>query len=277
MDMIFTNQNICGPGIYRGLSNEDYHADRTAVSSSQLKVLVEQSPAHFAAALAEKQESTDALLFGSAFHCALLEPDDFDKRYVIKPEVNARTKEGKALIAALEELADGKMLISHNWHERLKGMVASAIKHKAVRAMLAQGEAEMAFLWEDPETGILCKIKSDWYQPGLAIWDAKSAVDASRSGFSRACGKYSYHLSAAMYQAGVAAITGERLPWRFVAVEKEYPYACAVYTASEAFLRKGQRDLRKALEILKACRISEFYPGYQSSHEVEEIDLPAWM
>lgn len=277
MATVLTTPFISGPGIYRGLPNETYHADRSAVSSSQLKVLAAQSPAHFKASFATKNESTESLLFGSAFHCALLEPDEFAERYFVMPDINARTKDGKAKIAALEELANGKLLITREWSERLKGMVASAHKHKAVLEMLSHGEAELAFVWEDPETGILCKIKTDWYQSGIAIWDAKSAADASRDGFSRACGKYSYHLSAAMYRDGVAAHTGERLPWRFVPVEKEYPYACAVYTASEAFLRNGHREFRKALRTLQACRNSGVYPGYQPNHEVEEINLPAWM
>ena len=277
MEIVLTAPFITGPGIYRGLPNETYHADRSAVSSSQLKVLAEQSPAHFEASLMKQHHSTEALLFGSAFHCALLEPEEFTERYVVMPEINARTKDGRVQIAALEELANGRALITREWSERLKGMVASAREHRAVREMLLGGEPELAFVWQDPETKILCKIKTDWYQPGTAIWDAKSAADASRDGFSRACGKYSYHLSAAMYQAGVAALTSEYLPWRFVAVEKEYPYACAIYTASEAFLRKGQRAFRNALEKLQACRDSSVFPSYQPKHEVEEIDLPSWM
>lgn len=276
MDAALTTPFIDGPGIYHNMPNETYHADRSAVSSSQLKRIL-QSPSHYISGLDAQDESTEALMFGTALHCALLEPDEFPERYVVMPEFNKRTKEGKARMEAFEELAKGKTLITREWNERLKGMVASARRHKAVQEMLSHGEPELAFVWEDPETRVLCKIKTDWFQSGIAIWDAKSAADASKDAFSRACGRFGYHLSAAMYQAGVAAHTGEFLPWRFVAIEKEYPFACAVYTASERFIRKGQRAFRDGLALLKQCRESGVYPGYQPNHQIEDIDLPGWM
>ena len=50
-------------GVTRGMSNEDYHGDRSAVSSTQLKRML-ISPAHFLSGISDPEESTEALLFG---------------------------------------------------------------------------------------------------------------------------------------------------------------------------------------------------------------------
>ena len=54
-------------GITRGMASDDYHAERSAVSSSQLKRML-VSPAHFMCGLNETEESTEAMLFGTVLH-----------------------------------------------------------------------------------------------------------------------------------------------------------------------------------------------------------------
>lgn len=81
-------------GVTRGLSNEHYHGDRSAVSSTQLKrILI--SPAHFLSALHDPEDSTEAALFGTVLHGRLLEPEMFDGRFYAMPKVNRAKKEGK--------------------------------------------------------------------------------------------------------------------------------------------------------------------------------------
>ncbi len=79
------------PGIYFDISNEDYHAG-DGVSKSQLD-MVALSPA-----LLQWQISTGryrklkALDMGTALHCLLLEPEEFDKRFIVAPQFNLRGK-----------------------------------------------------------------------------------------------------------------------------------------------------------------------------------------
>ncbi|TXH51349.1 MAG: hypothetical protein E6Q93_22215, partial [Burkholderiaceae bacterium] len=77
-------------GVTRGMSNEDYHGDRSAVSSTQLKRML-ISPAHFLSKLSEPEDSTEALLFGSVLHGRLLEPDTFESRFFAMQKVNRAT------------------------------------------------------------------------------------------------------------------------------------------------------------------------------------------
>lgn len=262
-------------GITRGLDNAVYHAERSAVSSSQLKRML-ISPAHYKCMIdGEAEEQSEALLFGTVVHGRLLEPESFAERFYPMPKVDKRNAEGKALAARLANEARGKTVFPEDWLPAIDAMVRSAHAHPKVAAILSQGEAEAAFAWIDPETGIKCKCKPDWWR-GSLIADVKSAIDASMDGFSRACARYAYHLSAAMYLEGVERATGLRPEWCFVALEKGPPFCAAAYKASPAFLARGRADFRKALRLLAECRSSGCYPGYQPDGTWELIDLPRW-
>jgi PDDEXK-like domain of unknown function (DUF3799) len=261
-------------GIYRDIPNEIYHGDRTAVSSSSLK-LVLRSPAHFIALQEEPEESTVAKDFGTALHSALLEPEKYRELYVAKPTIDKRTKSGKALAETIAVELAGKMQISPASMADIEAMVSSARKHPRVIDMLKDGEAEVSYVWKDEATGILCKCRPDWLNTN-AIFDLKSCLDASPEGFSRACAKYKYHVSAAFYVEGVRKLTGKTLPFQFVASEKDPPYAVAVYEASEAFLRSGRRLVRQALDRLHECRERGAWPSYQPDGQIEMVELPRW-
>lgn len=262
-------------GIYHDVPNEIYHGDRSAVSSSNLK-LVLRSPAHFVALQQEPEESTAALAFGTALHSALLEPAKYRAIYVAKPNVNRRTKTGKALAETMASVLADKVQISPASMAEVEAMVASARRHPRVVGMLQSGEAEVSYVWRDEATGILCKCRPDWLKDDDAIWDVKSCIDASPEGFSRACAKYHYHVSAAFYVEGVRKLTSRTLPFRFVACEKGPPFAVAVYEASEGFLRSGRRLVRQALDRLRECRDQGTWPSYQPDGRIEPIELPRW-
>ena len=73
------------------------------------------SPYAFIAYKVQERKQTPAMLMGEVVHCRLLEPDEFDKRYRIAPNVSASTTEGKQAWAGIfeemvgEELARNKV------------------------------------------------------------------------------------------------------------------------------------------------------------------------
>ena len=80
------------PGIYFDISNEDYHAG-DGVSKSQLD-MVAKNPAllKWVQAAPEDEEKKSALDMGTALHCLLLEPGEFDKRFIVSPKFDRRNK-----------------------------------------------------------------------------------------------------------------------------------------------------------------------------------------
>lgn len=53
------------------------------------------SPRAFVAYKVRERKETAAMLLGSLVHCLVLEPDEYKKRYIVGPDVNASTAEGK--------------------------------------------------------------------------------------------------------------------------------------------------------------------------------------
>lgn len=294
------------PGIYK-MSSEDYHADRSAVSSSGLKQML-RSAAHLQSYLNSPREETNALTFGTAYHSALLEPDLFARDYVVEPakldqavdtltdikkllkeaglpqtgnkdELVARLKEFNPNVIVwseyLERITAGKKVLSADSYATIQAMVASLKTRSEVNILLEGCVTEQSFYWVDEDTGVLCKCRTDALSD-LAILDAKSTIDANPSGFSKECAKYHYDLSAAYYMDGVKAVTGRDYPFVFLASEKEAPYASAVYQASDAFIENGRRKYKAALARIAECRRTNSWPGYQPTGLIDMIDLPRW-
>ena len=261
-------------GVTRGMSNEDYHGDRSAVSSTQLKRML-ISPAHFLSKLSEPEDSSEALLFGSVLHGRLLEPDTFESRFFAMQKVNRATKAGKQIYAERLVEAAGRIVYPVAWKEPIERIIDNAMAHRRARELLSKGEAEVALVWLDEETGIKCKVKLDWWNPGTLV-DVKSAEDVTNDGFRKACGRLGYALSAAMYGEAVFQITGDEPDWAFLACEKGRPNTVAVYRATQRMLERGRSDFRRALRRLAECRARGHFPMLQADGEWEDIDLPPW-
>jgi exodeoxyribonuclease VIII len=124
------------------------------------------------------EEKTKALDMGTALHCILLEPAEFDKRFIVAPEFNRRTTAGKEDEAAfLRDVAGmGMTVMTNEQGRKLNIMRDSAMAHPAARWMLeSDGYSEASMYWNDPETGELCRIRPDRYLSQLPVIDEKGS------------------------------------------------------------------------------------------------------
>ena len=264
---------------------DQYHS-HSAVGHSAL-VRIMRSPAHYREYVTNPPEPTTAMVLGTAFHTALLEPDRFSQTFVVTPKFDRRTKEGKAQAEAWESENAGKTALTADQMDAIQQMVAGVKAHAGAAKLLSSGVAEMSGFWVDPETGIECKCRPDFLAMGgspfagnidriAGIVDVKTCVDASAEGFARAIATLGYDVQAAFYQDGMGALTGRTIPFYFIAVEKDAPYAVAAYKASDEMIEVGRAKYRAALQLLKWCRENESWPGYQPGGEIETINLPRW-
>jgi hypothetical protein len=221
--------------------------------------------------------------FGTAVHTSILEPDNFARDYVVAPKFNRRTKEGKAAAEAWEAANAGKTPLTADQMAAIEQMVASVKQHAGVARLLSSGLTEMSGFWVNKETGIECKCRPDFLavekdrpEQVTAIVDVKTCVDASADGFARAIATLGYDVQAAFYQDGLKALTGRAIPFYFIAVEKDAPYAVACYKASDEVIEVGRSKYRAALQLLRWCMENDRWPAYQPNGEIEEINLPRW-
>ena len=271
--------------LVRGLSLENYHDDRQAVSRSMLVDML-KSPAHcfarnFDPNRPPRPAPTDAMILGTMVHCATLEPNDFYKRYAIAPKCDRRTKAGKQDWADFcSSLAPGQEAADEETAAQAQAMGEAVRRVQPVNDLLRFGEAEVSAYWTDIDTGVPCRVRPDWIAPageGCILVDLKTTTDASPEAFARTIVNFGYDFQAAYYTDGwQSAASQEVHGFVIVAVEKEYPFAAVPYMLTEDDLQKARRRYKRALKAFAECRASGRWPGYVQGEEIPFITLPAW-
>lgn len=265
-------------GLHADIAEERYHGRELGVASKSALDLVHRSPAHYYAWVRGElaDEDSPALAFGRAFHTALLEPEKYERRYIVEPDFgDCRFKENKARRDDWRREAAGKVPVEATDARRIERMVESVRRHPRARNLIAGGQPEVTVKWTDDATGLTCKGRVDYYRPDLRlIVDAKTALDASPSAFRKSCASYGYGRQEAMYRAGFAAIGKAVEHFVFLAVEKEPPYLVGLYTLSGESVARGHESIRKDMETMAECLRTGRWPGY--SDELVELELPPW-
>ena len=262
------------------MDNAAYHA-HPAVSKSHLD-LIARSPLHYWSRYLDPNrkplEPTPAMRLGTAFHTHVLELERWDAEIAVAPACDRRTKAGKEAYAAFQDAAAGKTVISADDAEQVQAMGKAVFRHPGAAMLLGRpGKAETTHMWTDATYGIECKCRPDWLSDdGTIVVDLKTTKDASPRGFRRSIGEFRYQVQAAWYLHGLEQATGRRPDqFVFICVEKEPPYACAVYAADAEMIERGHQQAMADLGELAICRAADRWPSY--SDQIETIGLPGWM
>lgn len=261
------------PGIY-DVPEADYHADRVlaptlgrSLSSSGAKTILD-SPARFAW---ERDHPVvkDSYDFGAVAHALLL--GSGPEIHVVDAE-SWRTKAAQGERDAARD--GGAVPILRADSDRAEELVRAVRAHPVANAIFSvDGRAEQSLYWIDDATGITCRGRIDWIHP-RALVDLKTTINASPGKFSRSLVDYGYALQAAWYSQGYEAVTGKRLPFIHVVVEKDPPHLVAVYQVDGDALAYGADRAHEARLIYADCESNDDWPGY--SPEIELVSLPAW-
>ena len=242
-----------------------------AVGTSDL-IAVMRSPAHYHARVA--REATEATILGTAAHMAILQPELYRTTYVVAPALDRRTKAFKEWKAT--EVAEGQEILSQQDAWLVTGMTASVRAHRGALDLIGQGRAENTLLWNDPSTYLGCKARPDiLIEHRRVLADLKTVADGNYRPFQRAIHSFGYHIQAAHALAGAETyVPGDWDTWVWIVVEKEPPFAVALYQADDLMLSAARGERRRALELIAACTKAGTFPGYPE--EIQSIGLPPW-
>jgi exodeoxyribonuclease VIII len=268
------------PGIYYDLSNQDYHAG-PGISKSGLDAIA-KSPAHYYSryldpARPAAPEPTPSMKTGTLAHCVILESEQFENRYLVRPEgIDLRTKEGRAWAATIDPGLD---VITAEQYARAIAQAESIKRLPDVAEAFANGRSEVSAFWTDKETGVLCKCRPDFVHDasadGVILFDLKTTQDASPAEFGRSVAKWRYHVQAAWYSDGYRQATGKDvIAYVFVAVENDWPHFCSAVMLDPLADAEGAALYRRNLNTYAECLQSGNWPGYSTA--IETISLPAW-
>ena len=254
------------------IADEQYFQEyQTYLSSTDLRRLL-RSPAHFKnPTIAD----SPALAFGSLAHAFILEPNLAETRYRPRSDVDGRTKEGKQVREWESSLAasQGVKFVSRADYDAAINIASATRAHLGASQLLNGGQAEIAGLLSDFEE-INARIKPD-YLTDEHIVDVKTTTDARADAFTRSIMNFGYAVQAAYYVDVAAAIDGIKRKFYWVAVEKDAPYAVAVFEASDAMVEHGRRQYKRAIELYKECASLDIWPAY--SQQIQQLELPAWV
>jgi hypothetical protein len=252
--------------------NSTYHGDRNYLSSSALKLLLED-PLQFY----KKYVSTDAFFssvgssamdLGSYVHSLILEPEKTKDEFI----------EWSGIRRGAEWLEfynnnKNKIILNSAAIELGKKLELELRKNKAVQKLLVGGSPEYTYCTTLEDTKI--KVRADYINlNNNYILDVKTtSKPLTKESLMGSIASLHYDLSAALYVDCFKKINNvDHMDFYFLFVNTKDSLDSIVYKASPVLLNNGRRKYKKAIKIFKECKKS----GIWRSDDVEEIDVPFW-
>lgn len=232
----------------------------------------------------ENPDSTEAIRIGDGEHAAVLEPDRFEREYIILPEsCKPGTKENPnkgmgARKAAFESAAEakGQTILQPKDYDNIREMAAVIHGEQKAMDLLCDGEAEISGYFLDPEYDIWVKIRLDYInkKQGIII-DLKTCADARKFPFRKSAFDHGYDLQAFMSLYVTTQITGEaHNEFKFIAVESKGYHGLKIYRADDEMLDTGYRKYQESMTLYKECLEKDQWDGYSS--ECEDLGSPSY-
>jgi hypothetical protein len=246
-----------------------YHLS-TAIGSSDVRAYL-RSPQYFmdvrnglAPAL------TGPLLFGTACHLHMLQPELFVRHVAVKPEgMHFGSKTGRAWKA--EQEAAGRVIIDSDDEKHLERMrdrmpdevadlLTGAKTEVTVRRRLGDLHAQCrADLWRIDEEGAVCDLKTI---------NRVEAIDS-------AIHKYGLHIQQEWYCRLIAAEIGREIDFRFIFAEKSPPYRWRIVTLDDEYCALAAEKVDEAIHGITARMQSGDWSDPTDIHTT--VCPPAWL
>lgn len=254
-------------GINLDFNNTEYHADTSWLSSSKLKLLLE-NPKEFHNQVvlgnSPPQAKGPHLDLGSYVHTLALEPHMEAQEYAV---FSGWRKQGEAWEKFKEDPANaGKTLLSAPQVEQGRMLAAALQARPEILELLKNGQPELSICSHILDVPV--KMRADYlnselgYIVDIKTTHASSGVDL----FKETMDKYSYGLSAALYAQIAYQHYGKLFDFYFAVVSKS-DRAWDLYKASSRTLSLGMADVTQALVTYKKCMAS----GVWEKSEAEQI------
>jgi len=258
---------------------EEYHRAQ-ALSNSGISKLLD-CPAKFKAWQdGEREEQTEAMLIGSAFHCLTLEPEEFSRRYHVKANPGS-TRAGKEEKAAAEN--NGKTILTRRQYDEIRPLARGLFGHSYIAALIKNPTSvkEASIFWEEEIDAqvVPCKARLDliFEKPGFGdiVLDLKSMRSAAPGEFAREIYFRGYHRQAWWYMRALAMAGRNPRAFLLAVADKSAPEVSALFQIEDRAIARGGRECRRALAAYAECAARGRWPGYPE--RIVAIDLPEWV
>lgn len=291
-------KKITKPGVYAGIPLDVYHSqelfDGPSVSSSGLRKIFNESPAHFFdewSGNPNRKEAKDKRHFvlGRAVHHVFLGEPFFAKLFCVQPEEYADAKTGEmkkwtynagVCKAWRDEMtAAGRSILLASEVANIRGMALRLGQNPLVRDGLLNGQIERSIFWRDEQTGIWVKVRPDAIPTDSGDFaDLKTTTSVRWTELTRAIAEYGYHQQGALIREAARRVCKiERPTFTLCFIEKESPWCERVVQIKDADLDRGEKQNRVALDLMADCLKAGRWPGPGGDREdAAHIEMPEW-
>ena len=228
--------------------DEAYYSDYDFITNSQMGHL-KKSPLAYQKYRKYGMPDTNALIFGRAFHWAILEPEKFEEKTHI---FDGKVRRGKAWDEFKEEYdKDANCILLQSEYNNLKCMQDVIMSNAECQELLYGGQNEAVSCWEDDDSGVFCKGKADKVKKDCVI-DLKTTASGEEHSFRGSAYKYGYNRQSAFYMDGF-----NKSNFIFIVIEKSSPFNLYIYECSDNFIESGREEYKQLLKTYKEYFIDE--------------------
>lgn len=254
-------------------TNDQYH-ESEGISRSKLWTFKQLPSKYYHQYLSGKYEKpaySDAFALGDAVHALALEKDKFNDLFIVAPEIDRRTKQGKIDYASFLDASVGKTIIKPDILNVAKAMTIQLDCNQIFHDLIHGARMEKSVYWRHEGTGLLCKARPDIWN-GVIVSDLKTTQDAGYRAFQLSAYKYGYFLQAAMIYEALKSIGEPFQNFVFVCIEKAPPYAIGIYMLDDEALQFGLDMFHSLMERLARCYDTNVWPDYG----IQKLTIPKY-
>lgn len=226
-----------------------------------------KSPRHYIKYIsAERTPPTDAMKLGLLVHCMLLTPEYLNESFAVAPDVNKRTKDGKAEFNTFCSQHPDKTVVSSTDFEYARKIADVAMSnpkiYDAVYGCYIFEHGWDAEINDLPYRGFYDGQSNDY------ILEVKTTSDSHPRSVMTDFVKRKYHMQAALYNLVSS------LPILYVVIDTTDPALSYVAKAHNEYVDLGKKDILELNDKFKRCmEMDLFDKGYDYSGDIV-IKLP---
>lgn len=250
-------ETIKFPSIVEDMPDADYRLV-DALNWSSLKHL-NDCPAKFFLERRDPKPPTEAMKFGTAYHCYALERKIFRSRYKVIPKMVRRGKEWD--LVCQEAALENRQLVFEHERDLMGSMAKVFDAHTFVNGMMGNSRREVCVFWR--HRGIKCKGKVDILNEKLRlIADLKTTTDCKPDKFMPEILKRGYDQQMAFYIDGLASNRIYVDSFVIFAQSTERPYGVWAYEGKREEIDAARVELDKLFKLYEACNEANYWPLY---------------
>ena len=235
-------------GIYKDLSNNDYHSEKLHLSSSNLKLLLKDPMKFYDEKILGNRKNESKAVFdeGNYAHSLILEPHTIDDEYAFFSGFRKSGKDWQNFKAQHE----GKILLSKPQKHRVEKWVASYESLPVATNLISGCDAEYSLFGKLMDVPVKVRADAINIEKGYIADVKTTSYDTDVDSFKYVVDSLRYDLSASLYCQMFEQHYEKPFDFYFIVLGKK-DGQCQVYKASEQTLEKGRRDVFKALKFFK--------------------------